>query len=116
MVLPLPAHSCDDSPVAKTKRKPKKPYNVAFGKRLEIGRKGVKGGSYTQEQFAADLGVGLAAYHKYARGERSFPIDKLSEVVRLTGLGPWFLISGEQDLPYPARLTDSGVHRKLKTM
>lgn len=63
-----------------------------FGKRLRAAR--ISAGYETAADFARDLGIEVARYRKYERGDAMPPVDILGTISSLTGKSLDFLILG----------------------
>lgn len=94
---------------ARAKRKVT-PWDVRFGGRLK-GAREAKG--LSQPQMAEKLGMPVDTYQKYEQGKRSFPKHQIADVIRITGHGPWYMLTGEPEANCPTNQprTLEGDHR-----
>lgn len=74
-------------------------YREAFIRRLRVIREAA---DYTQEEFAAKLGISQGRYKQYET--RSLPpLHLVPEICRITGHDPWFVLTGQPEGQAPHR-------------
>lgn len=73
-------------------------YAKELGRRLEMARQAA---SLSQQEMADALGLKLDTYQRYESGARHFPAALIPDVCRISGFGPWFMLTGQPDHKAP---------------
>lgn len=90
--------------VAKGKVKPPSKARLAFGRRLAVARECA--GYETATALADKIGMSLARYSRYERGETEPSIETLQRIREATGASLDFLIAGDMT-GTPANVSDT---------
>ena len=86
-------------------------YTEKLAGRIETIRVGM---GLEPKDMAKRLKLNYETYRSYENGERCAPPYVLVDLVRISGHGAWFVLSGEADGMAPDRPTETGKHRALK--
>lgn len=92
------------------KRTRRRAYTEQLAGRIETIRVGM---GLEPRQMAKRLKLKYETYRSYENGERCAPPYVLADLVRVSGHGAWFVLSGEADGMAPPTPPETGKHRAL---
>jgi transcriptional regulator with XRE-family HTH domain len=86
-------------------------YTEKLAGRIETIRVGM---GLEPKVMAKRLGLKYETYRSYENGQRLMPPYLLVELIKISGHGAWFVLTGEADNLAPPPAPETGNHRALR--
>jgi DNA-binding XRE family transcriptional regulator len=85
-------------------------YTEKLAGRIETIRAGM---GLEPAEMAERLKLKYETYRSYENGERCMPPYVIVDLIRISGHGAWFVLTGEADTSAPPTAPETGRHKRL---
>jgi DNA-binding transcriptional regulator YiaG len=97
--------------VSRQSKTPRQAYTKQLAGRIETIRVGM---GITPQEMAKRLKLQFQTYRSYEEGRRMMPPYTIAKLARISGHGPWFILTGEPESSAPRGGAETGSYSKLR--